>query len=1194
MNKRHRRPLRQARDISRRISVSRSRSPRVLIRLLVFALCGLTQCSADVLWDELVPEHGKYSRTYMTMDWSDYGRNGKTIADKDPSDYAWQDVVGEQVKRTIIGKSRVVISNLAYRVDWDAAETGKFTTTLFDIRNCDRVEIRDIAIEQLDEFIGADTIRLTECREVYVGNVYICGSGTKQHIRVEGSEYVLIEDVEIEGRDYGTGAKACASGIVILNGAGTDLPWKYDLKFSVVQNCYIHDYTADVPGSDVDAIAYRSAANGILFNCTIENWTGAGIEQAIDPSHRRSDAGYGTGNVFRIERNIIDNAYNTKTPGYAGSSHEIIWCNNVWWNTWHAHSHSRYRVRRVHETFAWDSGRYNLCMKLWSIGGELLVENCLFYVDPALRKSYVYCTSWDTDRSVWLHPDYNVYYMNTPSWMYCDFEDPQYNAATLADWQARGKDENSVLTNTGELFRDAAARDVRLHSASVARGKGTSAYVTASQPGLRVDRDFLGRARSPVAPCAGAFEEPGCIARVQTGADDAEERVDTHAVALHSSDLELVHDTYYPADQLVGLRFQAVAIPGDATIDWAALQMTTDEADSRETTLHIAGQAADDAPAFSAQAGNLSARARTGASVSWSPPGWSTVGEVRTSPDLARVIQEIIERPGWQSGNALALLISGAGRRVAVSCDKDPAAAPALLVSFSVPSLVAPANLAAVPLSPHEVRLAWEDRSDNEESFEIDRRQSGTSFWVCIAALPPDTTRHSDTGLPADTTFYYKVRGYRADRGHSPYSNVADATTPQVPAPAAPAGLDARSVSSAEIRLCWQDRSDNEEGFKVDRRRSGESAWARIATLGPDTTAHSDTGLPLATKFYYKLKAYNAGGNSAYSDPADATTLDGVGAGSAWRYRKGTAEASAPPDAWRKPGFDDTGWAEGPGPFGYSSEPAEGPFGTTFDDMRYNYTCVFLRRTFELDNPDTVAELRLSGVCDDGFILWLNGRELHRHNMQAAPRVFVPYSDRTAPAGAVDPPAPWQLTLTAPNMPELRAGQNVLALQVFNYLLTSSDLKIDCELAAARSTLSAADDADDDGLPDAWEDAHLSDLSDPSDQSDLSYPDNDGLTNLEEYIAGTDPRSEIGNLKFEIRGSGAGVEVVFPTIVASGPGYAGLTRHYQLQRCASPVSGDWTPVPGHEDIAATGALVGYTETVPGAGMCYRARVWLAE
>ena len=71
------------------------------------------------------------------------------------------------------------------------------------------------------------------------------------------------------------------------------------------------------------------------------------------------------------------------------------------------------------------------------------------------------------------------------------------------------------------------------------------------------------------------------------------------------------------------------------------------------------------------------------------------------------------------------------------------------------------------------------------------------------------------------------------------------------------------------------------------------------------------------------------------------------------------------------------------------------------------------------------------------------------------------------------------------------------------------------------------------------------------------------------------------------------MEVSFPTIVASGPGYEGLTRHYQRQRCSSVTDDDWTPVPGYEDRVATGSPVTYQPTAPTPGVCFRARVWLA-
>ncbi|MHC4705621.1 MAG: hypothetical protein ACYS8I_00850, partial [Planctomycetota bacterium] len=65
----------------------------------------------------------------------------------------------------------------------------------------------------------------------------------------------------------------------------------------------------------------------------------------------------------------------------------------------------------------------------------------------------------------------------------------------------------------------------------------------------------------------------------------------------------------------------------------------------------------------------------------WNPPPWTAVGHAgadQQTPDIASVIQEIVNRPGWASGNSLVIIIVGSGRRTAESYDGDSAAAPLL------------------------------------------------------------------------------------------------------------------------------------------------------------------------------------------------------------------------------------------------------------------------------------------------------------------------------------------------------------------------------------------------------------------------------------------------------------------------------------------------------------------------------------
>jgi hypothetical protein len=171
--------------------------------------------------------------------------------------------------------------------------------------------------------------------------------------------------------------------------------------------------------------------------------------------------------------------------------------------------------------------------------------------------------------------------------------------------------------------------------------------------------------------------------RVAASEDDAEENASGN-MSLTSSDLELVVDG--SSNQLVGMRFNGVNIPPGANITHAFVQFQADEIGSEATSLIIQGQDIDNAPTFTSATGNISSRSRTTASVSWAPVPWMTVGQAglaQRTPDIASVVQEIVNRSGWSSGNSLVVIISGTGRRTAESYNGVPAAAPLLHVEFT-------------------------------------------------------------------------------------------------------------------------------------------------------------------------------------------------------------------------------------------------------------------------------------------------------------------------------------------------------------------------------------------------------------------------------------------------------------------------------------------------------------------------------
>jgi len=182
----------------------------------------------------------------------------------------------------------------------------------------------------------------------------------------------------------------------------------------------------------------------------------------------------------------------------------------------------------------------------------------------------------------------------------------------------------------------------------------------------------------------------------------------------------------------------------------------------------------------------------------------------------------------------------------------------------------APSTLVATAFSGSQINLTWTDNSSNEDGFIIERKTGAGGTWSEIDTASANTTTYSNTGLNELTPYYYRVYAYHTGV-NSPYSNEANATTPL----GAPSSLDASTFSSTEIALTWSDNSTIETGFRIERKLGVGGIYAEIATVGANvTTYRNDSGLSALTEYYYRIRAYNGGVNSNYSNEDNATTLD--------------------------------------------------------------------------------------------------------------------------------------------------------------------------------------------------------------------------------------------------------------------------------------------------------------------------------
>lgn len=156
----------------------------------------------------------------------------------------------------------------------------------------------------------------------------------------------------------------------------------------------------------------------------------------------------------------------------------------------------------------------------------------------------------------------------------------------------------------------------------------------------------------------------------------------------YNSNFTLVLEVYLTHTSYImeaGVRFPNITIPQGSTINSATLELDRMQGDATSETTTVYGEDVDDAAIFS-NIGDFSGRTKTIASVIWTLKGWDKSGW--KSVTVTSIIQEIIERPGWASGNALAFLTDAgstqhthAGRSYDFKTDTDQ---PRLTIDYTV------------------------------------------------------------------------------------------------------------------------------------------------------------------------------------------------------------------------------------------------------------------------------------------------------------------------------------------------------------------------------------------------------------------------------------------------------------------------------------------------------------------------------
>jgi hypothetical protein len=554
--------------------------------------------------------------------------------------------------------------------------------------------------------------------------------------------------------------------------------------------------------------------------------------------------------------------------------------------------------------------------------------------------------------------------------------------------------------------------------------------------------------------------------QVNASSDDAEERganatSGTGTIDLTSSDIELTNDGG-DGDQYIGLRFNNLNIPQGAFISNAYIQFTVDETDNSPGTVVFQVEAVDNSTTFTSTAFDISSRTVVNDSVLWSNiPAWTNAGDAgadQQSPDLARLVQHIVNRGGWASGNSLNFIIHGTGERTAEAYDGTSASAATLIVEYSTPvnatfSIAAnnddaemDASSGAMDLSSSDIELTA-DGSSNQlvgmrfQNVNIPAGSIIQNAYIQFTVDEVNTTGQVDVMIALeDTDNAAPITGTAGNLSGRSYTDSTLWNSIPAWSTIGDAGADQRSANfSAQLqhvidRAGWAAGNAVLVGM-IDPALLGVSGYTgntgkRVAQTRDKSTADA----PKLVVSYIAPAVYQNG------------TFP-IAKASSWKYNDNGTDLSA--SNWTALTYNDSSWAYGDAILGYDN----GNETTTLDfggNSAAKHITYYLRNTFEVTNAAQYDSLVFDVLRDDGVVVYVNGTEAFRMNMPAGPVTAATLASSAVGGGDET------TYFRAKTANLLVNGTNVIAVELHQAAASSSDLSFDMEVGFELPPLAAA------------------------------------------------------------------------------------------------------------------------------------------
>ncbi|MBN2769203.1 MAG: SUMF1/EgtB/PvdO family nonheme iron enzyme [Spirochaetes bacterium] len=170
-----------------------------------------------------------------------------------------------------------------------------------------------------------------------------------------------------------------------------------------------------------------------------------------------------------------------------------------------------------------------------------------------------------------------------------------------------------------------------------------------------------------------------------------------------------------------------------------------------------------------------------------------------------------------------------------------------------------PDNLFYTKIDLNTIILNWEQNSDGEDGFKIDKKVGDEDWTIEYAVLNENVVTWTDYEAEINQNIQYRVYGFKGTNDSNPVlTDIIDNTFP------APSNLNSSNINLNTIALNWQDNSIGEDGFKIDKKVGNEDWTIEYAVLNENVATWTDYEAEINQNIQYRVHGYKGTITSTY------------------------------------------------------------------------------------------------------------------------------------------------------------------------------------------------------------------------------------------------------------------------------------------------------------------------------------------